>query len=151
MFLEALLQRFNHFIFFYARKGLVFVRFLMLYLSNFPAACDILSQGATILLSSMNCQNSLHIHSMAASHHITTIYFGQESCAPELELPVVTVDEGINTTDPSTTTSSAQCWLSTYLTPSSIYHVIKDLVLHEMAEDPQWRDTVVFYDKHHGM
>ena len=119
----------------------------MLYLFNFPVACDILSQGATILLSSMNCQNSLHIHSMAASHHITTIYFGQESCAAELELPVVTVDEGINRTD----SSSAQCWLSTYLTPSSINHVIKDLVLHEMAEDPQWRDTVLFYDKHHGM
>ena len=122
----------------------------MLYLFNFPAACDLISQGATILLSSMNCQNSLHIHSMAASHHITTVYLGQESCTPELELPALTIDQEINKTDSIKATSSPQCWLTTYLTPSNINHVIKDLVRHEMAEDPQWRDTVVFYDRHHG-
>ena len=112
------------------------------------AACDLLSNGATILLSSTNCQNSLQIYSMAASHHVTSIYLGQEPCSPDWDTPVVLAEEVTNRTN--TSIPPPQYWLTTYLTSSRINHVVRDLVRDQSKSEPKWRDAVVFYDKQHG-
>lgn len=68
---------------------------------------------------------------------MTTVHLGQAACAPE---------HGSHCANSTASLSGdAPYWMTTYLTPSSVSSVIRDLFVAD-----SWRDVVVFYDAAHG-